>query len=160
LPLDEDDFTCSTNFDLQCFIAGETRASENLALTGVHTTFMREHNRIANRLAAINPLWSDETLYQETRRINIAIIQNIVYSEFLPLLVGTGYNLSPLKVGYYAGYDQRVNPSLSNEFAVAAFRFGHSLIRNSLDRFNYAYTNVGSVVNLSQIVFDSTEAYK
>jgi peroxidase len=159
LPLSPDDFSCSVKGDLQCFVAGEARPSENLALTGVQTIFLREHNRIAKSLTAINRQWSDEVVYQEARRINIAVMQQIIYSEFLPLLIGSQYNLKPLVSGYYNGYDQNVNPACSNEFAVAAFRFGHSLIRNSLDRYNYAYSSVNSVVNLSEIIFDSTEAY-
>ena len=39
-----------------CFLAGDTRCSENVNLATVHTIFMREHNRIARELKTINPL--------------------------------------------------------------------------------------------------------
>lgn len=72
----------------QCIIPGEIRVNEQLILTVMHTLSAREHNRVANGLAAVNPHWDDETLYQEARRINIAEIQHITYNEFLPILLG------------------------------------------------------------------------
>ena len=39
-----------------CFLAGDTRSSENVNLATVHTIFLREHNRMARQLKTINPL--------------------------------------------------------------------------------------------------------
>jgi peroxidase len=55
----------------------------------VHNVFLREHNRIATVLQNMKPDWSDETLYQESRRILAAIIQHITYNEWLPLVLGS-----------------------------------------------------------------------
>ena len=87
--------------------------------------FLREHNRIAGVLHKLNPHWKDETLFQETRRIINAIYQNIIYVEFLPLLIGPElmeiFHLNPLKKGYLADYDNYLLPQIYNEFGIGRF---------------------------------------
>lgn len=71
-----------------CFKAGDGRLVEQPALTSLHVVFLRLHNRIATKLAALNAHWSDEKLFQESRRIVAAIVQHITYREFLPIVLG------------------------------------------------------------------------
>lgn len=47
-----------------CFFLGEGRVNENVALTMMHTLFVREHNRIEEVLHSLNPHWDGEKLYQ------------------------------------------------------------------------------------------------
>jgi peroxidase len=113
--------------DAELYLAGDVRANENPQLLALHTLFMREHNRLAAEAAARNPGWTDEQLYQHARRIVIAELQDITYTEFLPAVLGQG---TPAAVALqaYRGYRVDVNPGISTEFATAAYRFGHSLL--------------------------------
>jgi peroxidase len=64
------------------------RVNENIALVSTQTLWMQEHNRIAAELKKINPSWNDEKLYQETRKIVIAMHQQITYSSYIPKVIG------------------------------------------------------------------------
>lgn len=104
-----------------CSLVGDFRGDENIALHAMHTLWVREHNRIAIELKRRNPAWREERLFQTARKINVAQLQHIVYTEWLPEVVD---------LEKYTGYKPTVNPSISNAFAAAAFRFGHSLVPN------------------------------
>ena len=155
---------CSlTNSSLNCFVAGETRTSENLGLSSMHTLFMREHNRIATILTSINPSWDDNRLFQETRKILIGMYQHIIYNEWLPATMGvpTTPDLVPTPLNtYFTGYDPTVNPSLANEFATATLRFGHSAVNRLNRRFDLNNNDLASPLLLGDTIFTVDEAYK
>ena len=125
---------CHVDRSRRCAFAGDFRVNEQPGLSMMHTLWVREHNRIAADLTMINPQWEPQRVYEETRRIVIAVWQNIVYNEWLPLVLGQQYmdtfNLSPLKPGqgYAEDYDVSIDPRINAEFAGAAFRFGHSMV--------------------------------
>ena len=118
--------------------SGDVRVNEQLNLIVMHTVWMREHNRVARSLSRLNPGWSDETTFQEAKRIVVAEYQHIVYNEWLPVILGaeymTSFGLWPLSKGFSSKYMDTFDPRVTNEFATAAFRFGHSLIPNSFMR--------------------------
>ncbi|MFO0904008.1 MAG: peroxidase family protein [Pirellulales bacterium] len=132
----------------QFFVAGDVRANENVELLALHTLFVREHNRTAKGLAAANPTWNDEKLYQEARRIVTAEVQAITYNEFIPALVGANA-LKP-----YQGYRANVNPGISNEFATAAFRLGHSLLGSDIEFLDNQGNEVHDPVALRDAFFN------
>ncbi|XP_055595817.1 uncharacterized protein LOC129746262 [Uranotaenia lowii] len=121
-----------------CFAAGDGRASEQPGLTAIHTVFLREHNRIVEGLRGVNPHWSGDQLYEHARRIVIAQNQHITYNEFLPRILSWNavnlYGLKLLPQGYYKDYNPTCNPAIVTEFASAAFRIGHSLLRPHIPR--------------------------
>lgn len=110
------------------YLAGDVRANEQLGLTVMHTLFVREHNRLAGIISDSNPDASAEEIFQQARRLVIAMIQHITYADWLPVLIGSD---GP---GDYSGYDGSVNPTIYNEFSVAAFRLGHSMLNEQLLR--------------------------
>ncbi|MFL5244184.1 MAG: peroxidase family protein [Gemmataceae bacterium] len=137
--------------DNQLFAAGDVRANENIELTAMQTLFVREHNRIASLLQSSHPDWTDEHLYQEARRLVIAELQKITYTEFLPALLGQ--NALPA----YTGYKANVDPGISNEFSTAMFRFAHSQLDNGVDRLNNNGTDsAAGGVDLAQAFFNPT----
>jgi len=109
----------------KCFLAGDIRVNENIALTSMHTVFLRLHNLYAAKLKQVNSTWKSDTIFEETRKIVIGILQNILYTEWLPLATD---------LSSYKGYNPNVDASINNGFASAAFRFGHSLVRNNFDQ--------------------------
>uniref|UniRef100_T1H3A8 Uncharacterized protein n=1 Tax=Megaselia scalaris TaxID=36166 RepID=T1H3A8_MEGSC len=63
-------------------------------------------------------------------------MQHVTYKHWLPIILGhKGMEM----LGEYKGYNPNVNPSIANEFATAALRFGHSLINPILHRLNASY---------------------
>ncbi|EFA05698.1 chorion peroxidase isoform X1 [Tribolium castaneum] len=137
-----------------CFQGGDGRFSEQPGLTALHTVFVRYHNRLATVLGQVNRHWSDEKVYQETRRIVVAIMQHVTYREFLPIVLGPEvidlFELKLERKGYYSGYDDRVNPEVANAFGSAAFRFGHSMVQNSFVRFDTKHRPLFNNVTLHE----------
>jgi hypothetical protein len=110
------------------FVAGDVRANENLALSTLHTLFMREHNRLVDEFFAAHPTWSQEEVYQRARKTVGAELQVIAYQEFLPALLGS-HALSG-----HGQYDGTLNPTTINEFATGPFRVGHSMLPTTFRR--------------------------
>lgn len=104
------------------FLAGDVRANEQVGLTAMHTLFVREHNRQAQKIRDKHPSFSDDEIYQRARKRVIALMQVITYKEFLPMILG------PDAIPAYTGYKPEVNANIFNEFSTAAYRFGHTLL--------------------------------
>jgi len=135
--------------DDELFVAGDVRANENIELTALHTLFLREHNRLADEIAADHPSWDDEAIFQQARRMVIGEIQAITYNEFLPALLG-GRRALPR----YRGYDPAVDASISTEFSTAAFRVGHSMLADDVEFFSDDGEEVAEEMPLAEAFFN------
>ena len=145
------------------FIAGDGRVNENTGLTTVHHVFHSEHNRLLDESdgtqdpsdlktvirqhirdsasAGRAPLftladwqnpdgtWNGERLFQAARFVAEMEYQHLAFEEFArkvqPLVNPFG--------GAPGGYATNRNPAIKAEFAHAVYRFGHSMLTESVD---------------------------
>src|ERR1700722_2165649 len=131
------------------FVTGDPRVMDNPELTALTTLFMREHNFWIGTLKAEHSEWTGDQLYNMARAITTAEYQNIVYTEYLPLLIG------PV-LGRYNGYDPAVNAQVTQEFSTAAFRMGHSEVSDTQEGLD-TNGNVVFTESLAQSFFNTPE---
>jgi hypothetical protein len=126
-------------------VAGDWRSNENIGLSTIHAMWAREHNFFVNRLKAAvisagtgadndwNTAWAhqigEEDFFQMARVLMESEYQKLLYEEFIPALTG---DMPGGGLHGWRGYDPNVDASISVEFAVAAFRVGHSQINQDL----------------------------
>jgi hypothetical protein len=125
------------------FITGDGRGNENIGLTAVHHVFHAEHNLrvdeikdLINEPGAPEPAdwqlpngdWSGERLFQAARFITEMEYQHLVFEEF-------ARKVQP-QVNIFAGYETDIDPSIVAEFAHTVYRFGHSMLTETVDRTN------------------------
>ena len=147
------------------FIAGDGRVNENIALTAVHQIFHSEHDRLVDDMkhtligtgdvnvlnqwlvtplaavpttqVAIDALiddlaaWRGERLFQAARFVTEMEYQHLVFEEF-------ARKVQPL-INPFAGFaftQTNINPAVKAEFAHAVYRFGHSMLTETIARRN------------------------
>jgi Animal haem peroxidase len=114
---------------------GDPRDDENRIVAQLHSIFLRFHNLLADRLARSHPWWSKARVFAEAQRQVRLHYQWAVLTDFLPTIVGQqtvravlpslNAFLIPPRLAFY-------DPCAENmpvEFSVAAYRFGHSIVR-------------------------------
>lgn len=133
--------------DGSSYVTGDPRVMENPELTAATTLFMREHNFWVAQLKAAHPFWTGDQLFNMAKAITTAEYQNIVYKEFLPILIGG-------VLGPYPGYNPRISSQVTQEFSTAAFRVGHSQVSDTQEGLD----NSGNVLfteSLAQAFFNT-----
>jgi hypothetical protein len=119
-------------------LIGDSRNDENLILTQLHLLFLKFHNRCLDTGLA-------KTLAQ-AQRLTRWHFQWVIVNDFLKAVVGAelvsqilqGSPPKP-KIDFYKPGDAD-RPMMPIEYAVAAFRFGHSMVRG-----RYTLNAAGSV---------------
>ncbi|TWT01670.1 peroxidase family protein [Reyranella sp. CPCC 100927] len=153
----------STEYDNELldahYVTGDGRGNENIGLTAVHHVFHAEHNRLlehtksvvlaTNDLAFINewldvPLaalptpaqvatldWNGERLFQAAKFGTEMQYQHLVFEEFARKIQP---NINVFVVP--DGFDVTIDPTIVAEFAHVVYRFGHSMLTESIDRYD------------------------
>jgi len=112
---------------------GDPRNDENLIISQMHLAFLRAHNRRIN----------EGHKFVETTKLLRQHYQHIVLEDFLTRVVNPAIVKSSKyeKNRFFSPPDDRFFIPL--EFSVAAFRFGHSMVRRGYNDFNVKKGNVG-----------------
>ena len=148
------------------YIAGDGRVNENIGLTTVHHVFHSEHNRLVEQtkdtvrvaLAAGDTAfaqawvvaganltdgiqdgeWNGERLFQAAKFGTEMQYQHLVFEEFArKVQPNVDAFLAPV------GFDTTINPAIVAEFAHTVYRFGHSMLTETVDRFDANFNVVG-----------------
>ena len=134
------------------FVAGDGRVNENIGLTAVHHIFHSEHNRLAadpsiggsgikdvlvnEDPASVadwklpNGQWNGERIFQAARFVTEMEYQHLAFEEFVRK-VQPMVNLFGEGGG---GYNSDIDPAIRAEFAHAVYRFGHSMLTETVAR--------------------------
>uniref|UniRef100_A0A182S7Z3 Uncharacterized protein n=1 Tax=Anopheles maculatus TaxID=74869 RepID=A0A182S7Z3_9DIPT len=123
-----------------CYLTGDLRSNQSPHLAILQIAHLLEHNRLATELSKLNPCWDDERLFQEARRINIGKYQSVVYNDWLPIYMGRENMLAHGLLhttadagGFVRDYNALEDPTVSNAFGTAAFRYFHNMIVGELE---------------------------
>jgi hypothetical protein len=103
-------------------LIGDPRNDENLIVSQVQQLMLRFHNKVVGELAG--SFDDDALLFEEAQRQVRWHYQWIVINDFLPLIAGAEAAAAKRRF-----YRPATRPYMPVEFSGAAYRFGHSMVR-------------------------------
>ena len=115
---------------LDHYVAGDGRANENITLTSIHTVFFRDHEFWLETLREkTGNSWTEDKYFEAAKSIVESEYQRVIFDEFVDALAGS--LPGPIPHGF-DGYHPRVDAQVSEEFASAVYRVGHSMITEKI----------------------------
>ena len=125
------------------FIAGDGRVNENIGLSAVHQVFHSEHNRLVADVERVltadgtalaewqlaDGSWNGERIFQAAKFVNEMEYQHLVFEEFARKVAPA---INPFQPFAFTQTD--LNPAIYAEFAHAVYRFGHSMLTETIGR--------------------------
>ena len=119
-------------------LIGDPRNDENLIIAQLVLLFIRFHNKVVDLVRRDNRDMSSTELFVEAQQRVRWHYQWIVKHEFLPLIVED--DLVDVEPSHFE-WDPATWPPMPVEFSVAAYRFGHSMVRDDY-KLNDRHPNV------------------
>ncbi len=142
------------------YITGDGRGNENIGLSAIHHVFHSEHNRVAGHVKEVvlasgdlaflnewllkdhkltafpasaeeiaNLAWDGERIFQAARFTTEMQYQHLVFEEF-------ARKIQPDVDVFMVQPDVELNPAIYAEFANVIYRFGHSMLNETVDWIN------------------------
>lgn len=114
-------------------IIGDPRNDENRIVAGIHSSFIRLHNKFVDAAKRAHPRWTAAQVFADAKQQTIWNYQSLIINDFLPQIAGrraVDSVISPTRAGYRTQlgfYNSCMQMPV--EFSVAAYRFGHSMVR-------------------------------
>ncbi|GLZ36907.1 heme peroxidase family protein [Actinokineospora sp. NBRC 105648] len=145
-----------TAADRRAALIPDPRNDENLAVAQTHLAFIRFHNRVVEQLAITGV--GERRLFETAREQVVKHYQWLLRTDFLPRVVDPAVVEDVFAHGrrffeahgHHGGHGGR--PTMPVEFAVAAYRIGHSMIRSAY-QWNRVFSGTGpaGVASLLQL---------
>ncbi|MGJ5621397.1 peroxidase family protein [Sulfitobacter sp. MF3-043] len=137
-------------------LIGDERNDENLAVAQTHLAFLKFHNAVVDFLSAEQPNLKGAAQFEEAKRIVTWHYQWIVLFDWVERLTEPGL-VHKIKEQGRQFYRFETTPYIPAEFSAAAYRLGHSMIREIYDYNRVFGTDIGALTPASlQLLFGFT----
>jgi Animal haem peroxidase len=133
-------------------LVGDHRNDENLVVAQTHVALLKFHNKVCDQLAAAGR--PAEAIFMEARRIVTWHYQWLVLHDFVERITEKGIVARILEHGRRFFRFKRI-PFMPVEFSAAAYRLGHSMVRESYSH-NRIFTPGGATPATLQLLFRFT----
>lgn len=118
-------------------VIGDHRNDENRIISQLQLAMIRFHNAVAEYVKEEEEVEGAEEIFEEARRLTTWHYQYVVVEDFLPAVCGQAVVNDIQGQGRQYFCSASDTPFIPIEFAVAAYRFGHSMMPQTIQLQRY-----------------------